>query len=82
MIIPVPRFSNRFTFNVALIASTYYLTMLYAVHRKEYWALVIAVSFAIYPWVPKLPQESEVKPEKYVLFPDIVEAGRTRFDEK
>jgi hypothetical protein len=71
VIIPVGRFSTRFTFNVAMIALTYYLTMLYAVHRQETWALVIGVAAAIYPWVPKLPEsnEPEVKPEKYTLFP-------------
>jgi len=69
VIISVPRFSYRFTFNVAVIALTYFLAMLY-VRREEYSALVIGVAFAIYPWIPRLPEEPEVKPEKYTLFPE------------
>jgi hypothetical protein len=43
--------------------------MVFARHRQsEYWALIVGLAFAIYPFVPKLPQEPEVKPEKYTLF--------------
>jgi hypothetical protein len=35
---------------------------------RLYSALVVGIAFAIYPLVPRLPQEPEVKPEKYTLF--------------
>jgi hypothetical protein len=70
MIISVPRMPIRFTFSVAMIALTYFVVMVFVLHRhEEYWALVVGVAFAVYPLVPKLPQEPEVKPEKYTLFP-------------
>jgi hypothetical protein len=32
---------------------------------------VVGIAFAVYPWVPKLPEEpDEVKSEKYTLFGD------------
>ena len=36
--------------------------------HEEYGAPVVGIAFAIYPLVPKLPQEPEVKPDKYTLF--------------
>ena len=72
MIIPVGRFSNRFCAYVAITALTYGVIMVLALHRhEEYWALVVGAAFAVYPWVPKLPEQpDEVKPEKYTLFPE------------
>jgi len=41
----------------------------FVLHRhEEYGALVVGIAFAIYPLVPKLPQQPEVKPDKYTLF--------------
>jgi hypothetical protein len=70
VIISVPRFSTRFTFSVAMFALTYFVVMVFGLHRhEEYWALVVGAAFAVYPLVPKLPEEPEIKPEKYTLFP-------------
>jgi hypothetical protein len=50
-----------------VLAVLYGVNMVFVLHlHKEYWALLIV--FAIYPFVPGLPQEPEVKPEKYTLF--------------
>jgi hypothetical protein len=55
---------------VSIVALTYAVIMVFVLHQhEEYWALVVGVSFAVYPWVPKLPEQpDEVKPEKYTLF--------------
>jgi hypothetical protein len=70
VIISPPRFSNRFCAYVSIVALTYAVIMVFVLHQhEEYWALVVGVSFAVYPWVPKLPEQpDEVKPEKYTLF--------------
>jgi hypothetical protein len=69
MLISSPRDPTRITASIAVIALSYSVVMVFARHRhSEYWALIVVLSFAIYPFVPKLPQEPEVKPEKYTLF--------------
>ena len=53
-----------------MFALTYFVVMVFGLHRhEEYWALVVGAAFAVYPLVPKLPEEPEIKPEKYTLFP-------------
>ncbi len=70
MTILTGRFPTKFCATVAAFALTYGVIMVFVLHRhEEYWALVVGIAFAIYPWVPKLPEEPDVvKPEKYNLF--------------
>ena len=70
MIISPPRFSNRFCAHISIVALAYFvITVFVRHHHEEYWALVVGITFAVYPWVPKLPEQpDEVKPEKYALF--------------
>jgi hypothetical protein len=69
VILPNPRIPTRYTASIAIIAFTYGVVMVFALHRhEEYWALIVGLAFAVYPLIPKLPQEpDEVKPEKYTL---------------
>jgi hypothetical protein len=71
VIILVGCFSNRFCAYVSVFALAYFVVMVFVLHRHdEYWALVVGIAFAVYPWIPKLPEQpDEVKPEKYTLFP-------------
>lgn len=61
---------TKVTATIAAFALIYGFTMVFVLHRhEEYWALVVGITFAIYPMVPKLPEEpDEIKPEKYTLF--------------
>ena len=69
MPISIPRIPTPISATISIIAFVYGVIMVFVLHRhEEYWALVLGLSFAIYPLVPKLPQEPEVKPEKYTLF--------------
>jgi hypothetical protein len=75
MLISRPRIPTPISATVAVIALLCGVIMVFVLHRhEEYWPLVVGLSFAIYPFVPKLPQEPEVKPVKYSLF------GPTRND--
>jgi EamA domain-containing membrane protein RarD len=69
MLISSPRIPTPIAATVAVIALLYGVIMVFVLHRhEEYWALVVGLSFAIYPLVPKLPQEPKIKSEKYSLF--------------
>jgi hypothetical protein len=70
MIIPTARFSTKFCATVAAFALIYGVTTVFVLHQlEEYWALVVGIAFAVYPFVPKLPEEpDEIKPDKYPLF--------------
>jgi TonB family protein len=67
LLISSPRIPTPISATVAVIAFLYDVIMVFVLHRhEEYWALIVGLSFAIYPLVPKLPEEpDEVKPEKY-----------------
>jgi hypothetical protein len=69
VIIPNPRIPTKVSATIAAFALMYGVTMVFVLHRhEEYWALVVGIAFAVYPWVPKLPKEpDEIKPEKYTL---------------
>jgi hypothetical protein len=70
VIISTGRFPTWVAATIAILALTYGVIMVFALHRHdEYWALVVGLAFAIYPIVPTLPEEPvEIKPEKYNLF--------------
>ena len=69
MLISSPRIPTPISATISIIALVYGVIMVFVLHQlEEYWALVVGIAFAIYPLVPKLPQEPEVKPEKHTLF--------------
>ena len=70
MCISPQRFSNRFCAYVSVVALTYFVIAVFILNRREeYWGLVVGITFTVYPWVPKLPEQpDEVKPEKYTMF--------------
>jgi hypothetical protein len=69
MLISSPRIPTPISATISIIAFVYGGIMVFVLPRhEEYWALVVGIAFAIYPLVPKLPQEPEVKPDKYTLF--------------
>ena len=61
------RIPTNFCVGIASAALTFFIVVLYLRHQREWWALVVALAFMAYPYVPKLPEHKEVKPEKYSL---------------
>jgi hypothetical protein len=67
MLISSPRIPTPISATTSIIAFAYGIIMVFVLHRhEEYWALVVGLSFAIYPLVPKLPQGPVVP-----VFPEL-----------